>query len=840
MSHIFISYSRKDLAVAKPIVAELVKGEFDIWIDWEDIPKGEEFYQEIYHGIEDADVFLFLISPDSVQSEWCKNEIAHAARNGKRILPIVIRDTEPKAIHPEISIRNWIFSREGQDDLTKAVEEIFRTIHTDYEWLKYHTHLQVKALEWERKNQDSSLLLRGRDLRDAETQISISASRDPKPTDLQAQYVLLSRRNETRRQRNLLVGVGVALIISIGLGILAFVNGQNATRNANNYATQVVIAENEANFRATEQARAEEQTRIALSKQLAARSQLIADKQFVVSLLLGIEASKIDDNLETEQNLFMTLANNQYVDGFYFDSSGASIVNMEFTEDDKSLVVLTPQAISIVDVGTRQVIAQDPVEFRVAAISSNARWVALGRSDGQVKVIEVQGASFAERNLDTILPSDGTLDISSDGDLLLINTGDTLSVISLADEQTKYALTGASIGSFSPTGNQIVYLQYDKVMVINSDDGSRLASFDNHDITSYSKSKAFSIHDAIIALPVPGAGVDMFDLNTGNLIQNIILSPDNSIAEMSFSSDGNLLAVSSVRLPSGFPVNALLVSDIFNNTQTPLTQQVVNWGFYQSKFSHQSKVLASLGDKGEIAIWNMNRINTLIQPVVSKPDFASTHLANCPQFNSPNKDAQVVPGVHFSPSCDYFVESDNDGVVYLWNVKTGELLASANYMDQTEGLMSFMFSPDGTLITVGGANGNILLLDSTSLKTVFLLNDQSMWITSFAFSPDGRILASISEDATLTLWDVKSGKSIFSFRTDRYNLGYSGEYEYAAFSSDGRKLYSNGFVYDLDVAHWQTAACSIVGRNLTRAEWTQYIGNVLPYQAVCPDLPIEP
>jgi WD40 repeat protein len=161
-------------------------------------------------------------------------------------------------------------------------------------------------------------------------------------------------------------------------------------------------------------------------------------------------------------------------------------------------------------------------------------------------------------------------------------------------------------------------------------------------------------------------------------------------------------------------------------------------------------------------------------------------------------------------------------------------------MDQTEGLMSFMFSPDGTLITVGGANGNILLLDSTSLKTVFLLNDQSMWITSFAFSPDGRILASLSEDAALTLWDVKSGKSIFSFRTDRYNLGYSGEYEYAAFSSDGRKLYSNGFVYDLDVAHWQTAACSIVGRNLTRAEWTQYIGNVLPYQAVCPDLPIEP
>ncbi len=34
-------------------------------------------------------------------------------------------------------------------------------------------------------------------------------------------------------------------------------------------------------------------------------------------------------------------------------------------------------------------------------------------------------------------------------------------------------------------------------------------------------------------------------------------------------------------------------------------------------------------------------------------------------------------------------------------------------------------------------------------------------------------------------------------------------------------------------------ACSRVTRNLTRAEWNQYIGDALPYQAVCPNLPIE-
>jgi hypothetical protein len=35
-------------------------------------------------------------------------------------------------------------------------------------------------------------------------------------------------------------------------------------------------------------------------------------------------------------------------------------------------------------------------------------------------------------------------------------------------------------------------------------------------------------------------------------------------------------------------------------------------------------------------------------------------------------------------------------------------------------------------------------------------------------------------------------------------------------------------------------ACSRLTRNLTRMEWHQYIGAALPYQAVCPDLPVEP
>jgi putative nucleotidyltransferase with HDIG domain len=196
MSHIFISYARKDIDFAQKIVTALAANELDTWIDWKSIPKGENWLEEIYLGIEGADAFVFLISPDSVVSENCSKEIAHAVKNGKRILPIVIHDTDPKLIHAEISKRNWIFCRDGQDDFSKAIEQTRETIHTDYEWLKYHTRLHVRALESDHRK-DTSRLLRGTELQEAEQLLATADSqKDPQPTSFQRLYVLASRTDE--------------------------------------------------------------------------------------------------------------------------------------------------------------------------------------------------------------------------------------------------------------------------------------------------------------------------------------------------------------------------------------------------------------------------------------------------------------------------------------------------------------------------------------------------------------------------------------------------------------------------------------------------------------------
>jgi hypothetical protein len=216
MAKLFVSYSRKDSVAARKLIDAFKSIEQEVWVDWEDIPPAVDWLEQILRGIEEADAFIFMVSPDSIASEVCKVEIGHAVKNNKRIIPIVLRDVKPQDAPENIRKLNWTFIREG-DNFEEGLAKVRTAVELDLDWLEEHRRLQIRALEWHRKK-DVSLLLRGRDLRNALHMVETYTSKDPTPTDLQRKYIEHSRKTERNRT---IAWIATAIAV-VALAILSY------------------------------------------------------------------------------------------------------------------------------------------------------------------------------------------------------------------------------------------------------------------------------------------------------------------------------------------------------------------------------------------------------------------------------------------------------------------------------------------------------------------------------------------------------------------------------------------------------------------------------------------
>ena len=199
MAEVFISYSRKDGDFVRKLADALATRGRKPWVDWKDIPLTSEWQREILRNIDEADDFLFVISPESISSSNCRKEIEYAAANHKKMVPILYRAVTDDAIPESLNKFQRIdFSGDGFDTKFNSLVE---ALDTDLEWKQAHTRLLTRAKEWERESKDRSFLLRGKDLTEAEQMVARSADRQPKPTAFQSEYILQSRQSATKTQR---------------------------------------------------------------------------------------------------------------------------------------------------------------------------------------------------------------------------------------------------------------------------------------------------------------------------------------------------------------------------------------------------------------------------------------------------------------------------------------------------------------------------------------------------------------------------------------------------------------------------------------------------------------
>ncbi len=314
MPSVFISYSRVDTAFVRRLHDALKAAQYDIWVDWEDIPPSATWTDEIRAGVTGADAFVYVISPDSVASEVCGHELDWALERNKRIVPVVHREPDGAKVPEAAAALNWVFLRDG-DDFDAGVATLTVAVETDLDHVRTHTRLGVAAGRWNQSGRDRSQLLRGQELAAAEAWLVGGAGLKPEPTQLQREYVLASRQSATRRQRTLIGAVTFGLAVAIVLAVVALIQRSSAIHERN----------------------------VAQAGLLDSRAQNAYTTDPERSVVLAVKAAQITPGSVTEAALREAIAKSPIRERYDLDQATPTAGDAVWNPDGTRLLVTSPQ-----------------------------------------------------------------------------------------------------------------------------------------------------------------------------------------------------------------------------------------------------------------------------------------------------------------------------------------------------------------------------------------------------------------------------------------------------------------------------------------------------------------
>jgi WD40 repeat protein len=211
------------------------------------------------------------------------------------------------------------------------------------------------------------------------------------------------------------------------------------------------------------------------------------------------------------------------------------------------------------------------------------------------------------------------------------------------------------------------------------------------------------------------------------------------------------------------------------------------------------------------------------------------------QYRLGNGDVVAFPFRNPTFSPDGRVVAVNDypalGWVAFVDVARGRVLRQVQKGGQIG--IPLVYSPDGeTIATARYTEGSLLLLDAATGRTRVERNIAD-WPSGWRFVHGGRHVAIASTPGTsgslgptvLELWDATTLEPIGT----RMTIARGGWL--SAANPDGTKVVvetpEGASLLDLDPEHWETLACRIAGRDLTRTEWNQYLPG-RDYRRTCP------
>jgi len=94
MTQVFISYSRKDLVFVERLAKDLQSAGLEVWYDLSGLDGGARWGREIQNAIKESEIFVVVLSPNSIDSEWVEKEFMYANSLKKKIIPLLYQPCE--------------------------------------------------------------------------------------------------------------------------------------------------------------------------------------------------------------------------------------------------------------------------------------------------------------------------------------------------------------------------------------------------------------------------------------------------------------------------------------------------------------------------------------------------------------------------------------------------------------------------------------------------------------------------------------------------------------------------------------------------------------------------